>query len=82
MEIGETDLALREVEKAEGDVFKLVGGQVIVKTSKDKLSADLKHKKDLLELRMKTLEKQEKDFSARMEELRNQIMKKISPSEE
>lgn len=78
MEIGETDLAIKEVEKAEGDVFKLVGGQVIVKTKKENLSSDLKHKKDLLEVRMKSMEKQEKEFSDRIEELRQQIMKKIA----
>lgn len=82
MEIGETDLALREVEKAEGDVFKLVGGQVIVKSSKEKLSADLKHKKELLELRMKSIDTQEKDFSERIETLRKEIMGKISPAED
>jgi prefoldin beta subunit len=80
MEINETDLALKEVEKSEGDVFKLVGNQVIIKSSKDKLSADLKHKKDLLELRMKSIENQEKEFSEAMEELRLKIMAKISPN--
>jgi prefoldin beta subunit len=79
MEINETNLASSEVEKSEGDVFKLVGGQVIIKTSKEKLSADLKHKKDLLEVRMKSIENQEKEFSDRIEELRQKIMSKIAP---
>ena len=79
MEINETDLASKEVEKSDGEVFKIVGGQVVIKTAKDKLLADLKHKKDLLELRMKSIESQEKEFSDRIEELRQQIMSKINP---
>ena len=80
MESSETDLAIREVEKADGDLFKIVGGQVVIKTSKEKLIADLKHKKDLLELRMKTIESQEKEFSDRIEALRQEIMSKINPN--
>ncbi len=78
MEINETDLALREIEKAEGEIFKIVGGQVVIKTNKESLSKDLKHKKDLLEVRMKNIDGQEKHFSDRIEELRQQIMAKIS----
>lgn len=81
MELSETDLALKEIEKSEGELFKIVGGQVVIKTSKEKLTADLKHKKELIELRMKSMETQEKEFSDRMEDLRKEIMKKISPSE-
>jgi prefoldin beta subunit len=78
MELSETDLALKEIEKSEGDLFKIVGGQVVIKTSKEKLTADLKHKKELIELRMKSMEGQEKEFSDRMEILRKEIMAKIS----
>jgi len=81
MESSETDLALKEIEKAEGDLFKIVGGQVVIKTSKEKLTADLNHKKEIIDLRMKSIESQEKEFSDRMEDLRKQIMSKISPRE-
>jgi prefoldin beta subunit len=81
MEINETDLALKEVEKSDGDLFKIVGGQVMVKTTKEKLSADLSHKKEILQLRMKNIEGQEKEFSEKMESLRQKIMAKISPRE-
>jgi len=77
MEISETELALKELSKADGDIFKLVGGQVMIKTTKEKLTEDLSHKKEILELRMKSIEKQEKDFIERMEELRKEIMKTI-----
>jgi prefoldin beta subunit len=81
MEFSETDLALKEIEKAEGDLFKIVGGQVVIKTTKEKLSADLNHKKEIIQIRMKSIEKQEKEFSETIEDLRKKIMAKISPSE-
>ena len=78
----ETDFALKETEKAEGEVFKIVGSQVMIKSSKEKLSEEMKHKKELIELRLKNIEKQEKEFSKKLSELRDEIMKKISSSKE
>lgn len=81
MELNETDLALKEIEKAEGDIFKIVGGQVVIKSTKEKLTADLTHKKDIIQIRMKNIEGQEKEFSEKMEDLRKKIMERISPRE-
>ncbi len=81
MELNETDLALKEIEKAEGDIFKIVGGQVVIKSTKEKLTADLIHKKDIIQIRMKSIEGQEKEFSEKMEDLRKKIMERISPRE-
>lgn len=78
MEINETSLALTEVEKSDGELFKVVGGQVMIKSSKEKLTTELKHKKELLSARMKNIESQEKDFSERIETLRQNILNKIS----
>ena len=77
-ELNETDLALEEIEKAEGDVFKIVGNQIIIKTSKEKLKEELKSKKDLINLRMKNIDKQEKEFSEKLESLKEKVIKKIS----
>lgn len=77
LESNETDYALDEVTKTEGDLFKIVGNQVIVKTTKDKLEKELTHKKELIELRLKSLTNQEEEFSARIESLREEIIKKI-----
>jgi prefoldin beta subunit len=74
----ETDHVIEEVEKSEGEMMKLVGGQVIIKSSKDKILEEMKHKKELIDSRMKDIEKQEKDFSEKIEKLREEIMKKIN----
>jgi len=73
MELNETDFALEEVTKSDGEIFKIVGNQVVIKTSKDKLTEELKHKKGLIELRLTSLDKQEKEFTQKIES----IIKKI-----
>ncbi|MFZ5954968.1 MAG: prefoldin subunit beta [Nanoarchaeota archaeon] len=77
-EFNETELAIDELKKSDDEVFKIIGNQIIVKTSKDKLNQELVHKKELLELRLKNIEKQEEEFSKNLEELRDEIMKRIS----
>jgi prefoldin beta subunit len=78
MELNETDFALKELEKSDGEVFKIVGGQIILKTSKESLTADLKNKQELIQKRLKSIDKQEQDFSEKLDVLREEIMGKIS----
>lgn len=78
-EVNETDLALREIEKAEGDVFKIVANQVVIKTSKEKLKEELDHKKELIDMRLKNIEGQEKEFSEKINSIRDEVLKKIQP---
>jgi len=77
-ELNETDYALEELKKAEGEVFKVVGNQIIVKSTKDNLEKELIHKKELIELRLKNIDKQEKEFSEKLNSLREELIKKIS----
>jgi prefoldin beta subunit len=81
MELNETVVALKEIEKADGDLFKIVGGQIIIKKSKEVLNAELSKKRDLIELRIKNIESQEKEFANKLESLKEEVMKKISPRE-
>ncbi len=77
MELNETDLVIAEVEKTEGEVSRIVGGQVVIKTTKEKVLEDMKNKKGLLETRMAALDKQEKEFSEKAEKLREEVMSKL-----
>jgi len=77
MELNETELALEELKNSEGDVFKFVGGQVIIKTTREKLDKELKHKKELIELRLKNLDKQEEEFTKHVSALRDDVIRKI-----
>jgi len=77
MEANETDFALEELKSSEGEVFKIVGGQVIIKTTREKLEKELNHKKELINARLKNLDKQEEDFSKHISAIRDEVIKKI-----
>jgi len=77
MEANETDLIIKEVEKTDGEISRIVGGQVIIRTTKEKTLEEMKKKKGLIETRMKAINKQEKEFSEKIESLRDEIIKKI-----
>ena len=76
MELTETDNALSEITKSKDDIFKLVGN-IMIKTAKKPIEDDLKKKKDLLSLRLKSIETQESDLTQQAEELKKEVMKKI-----
>jgi len=77
MESNETDLIIKEVEKTEGEVSRIIGNQVVIKSTKEKILEDMKKKKELIDARMKTIDEQEKQFSEKIESIRNEVMKKI-----
>lgn len=75
MEISETQSALKEMETSGDEVFKIIG-QLMVKSDKSKIKEELSNKEKMLDLRLKTLEKQENSLSEKLEELRSQILGK------
>ena len=77
MEQNETDFIITEVEKTKGEVSRIIGNQVVIKTTKEEILADMKKKKELIHTRMKTIDKQEKEFSTKIEAVREEVMKKI-----
>jgi prefoldin beta subunit len=78
MELEETNLCLEELKKSKGEVFKIVGGKIVLKTDNESMQQELVHKKNLIELRLKTMDKQEQDLFQKTESLRQEIIKKIS----
>lgn len=80
-ELNETDFALAELDKSEGDVFKIVGGQIVIKSDKKTLTEDLTQRKELMSNRLNSIDEQEKEFSEKMDQLREEIMAKIAPQE-
>ena len=77
MEANETDYIIKEVEKTEGEISRIIGSQVVIKSTKEKILEDMKKKKELISTRMKTIDEQEKQFSERIEKIRDEVMKKI-----
>ena len=81
MELSETENAFSELEKTKDDVYKITG-QIMLKASKEELVKDLKEKINLLNLRLKSIEKQESSFREKLENLRNDITKNMEKSKE
>jgi prefoldin beta subunit len=77
MESNETDFIIKEVEKTSGEVSRIIGNQVVIKTTKEEILEDMKNKKKLIDTRMKSIDEQEKDFSKKIETIREEVMKKI-----
>ncbi|MFH0808482.1 MAG: prefoldin subunit [archaeon] len=77
MEASETDLIIREVEKTSGEVSRIIGGQVVIKTTKEAIIEEMKKKKELIKIRMKAIDEQEQEFSTKIESVREEIIKKI-----
>ena len=76
LEVSETQNALNELENSNEDVFKIIG-QIMIKTEKKKLEEELRDKDRILSLRLKSLEKQEKNLLDKAEKLREEIMSSI-----
>ena len=72
MELAETDSALKELEKAGDEVFKIIG-QLMIKSEKSRIQEELGNKKKILELRIKNFEKQENSLSEQLGKLRDEI---------
>ena len=76
MELNETSEASEELKTAKEGVYKIIG-QLIVKVKKGEIEKDLHSKKELLELRMKNIEKQEQSVKERLLKLREEVMKEL-----
>ena len=72
----EVDNALKELDSGEGAVYKVVG-QVMLASKKDVLTKDLNERKDVLELRMQSVEKQEKALREKAEKIQSEVMKEL-----
>ncbi len=76
MELAETNSALKEVEKSGDEVFKIIG-QLMIKSEKGKIQEELLSKQKILELRIKTFEKQENSLGEQVEKIRDELTKSM-----
>ncbi len=71
----EIDNALSQIEGTE-KVFRIIGN-IMVASSKDNIKKDLDEKKELVELRLKTIDKQEEKLRAKANELQQEVLKEM-----
>lgn len=72
----EIESALKELEKVD-EAYKIVGN-IMVLSKKDDLKADLTSKKEIVELRIKNMEKQENQLREKASKLQNEVLKGMS----
>jgi len=77
LQFAEIESALKELETAE-EAYKIVGN-LMVKGEKTALKKDLNEKKEILDLRIKTIEKQEKDTREKALKLQQEDMNELKP---
>lgn len=71
-QVVEIDSAVAELEKT-NQAYKIIGN-IMVATDKDELTKDLSQKKELLDLRVQTVEKQEKKLQDQAESLQKEVL--------
>lgn len=81
IEFNETLNAVSEVKKAKDEVYRIVGG-IMLRTEKEGLLKELEEKKKILELRISSIEKQERILEENAEKLRQEITKSLSLKKE
>jgi prefoldin beta subunit len=71
----ELESALKEIEKTD-ESYKIIGN-VMIKTDKTALKAELASKKEIIDLRLKNIDKQEKQLREKGEALQKEVMSKL-----
>jgi len=79
VQLVEIESALTELQNTD-KAYKIVGN-IMVESDKNELKADLQSKKEILELRIKTMEKQETQVREKASILQSEILKKIKKEE-
>jgi len=69
----EIEAALEELSSTD-EAYKIVGN-IMVKSDKEELSKDLSSKKEMLEIRLKAIEKQETQLKEKATKLQEEVLK-------
>jgi len=72
----EADNALEELKSSKGETYK-ISGPIMISVQKDKLEKDLKEKKEVVELRIKNLEKQEQKIKEEAKAIQEEVMESM-----
>jgi prefoldin beta subunit len=73
MELNEIKKALEEIEKTKEKSVLKVSGPILIKVDTKDMKKDLGEKENMINLRLKTIEKQEVKVKEKIEELRSKL---------
>jgi len=76
----EAENATNELEKASGKVYK-IAGSIMIESNKEKIQTDLKSQRELLDIRLKNIKKQEDSIKERAEAIQSEVMKAFEQME-
>ena len=76
LQLNEINLAGEEIKKATGDIYKSIGS-VMVRSNRDDADKDLKERKDLIEIRVNTLLKQEEKLRSNLAQIQKKLQEKM-----
>ncbi len=79
LELREVERVLKEIQDVPANeiLYKSLG-HILVKTTKEKIEKELNEKKEILELRLKALERQEKHIEAQYDDLRRKVTEELT----
>jgi len=77
IEMSETDAALNELSKTENPVVYKSIGSILIKSEKPDLLEDLNKKKESIDIRIKTIKKQEDRVKKKLEEMQKNLQKAL-----
>lgn len=72
----ENENALNEINETKKQAYKIIGS-IMVAAEKEELEKELDSEKEILNLRIKSIEKQENKLKERTQELQKEIMKEL-----
>ena len=72
----ECETAINEIGKSKGEAYKIVGG-IMVSSDKNELNKELNSKMDVLKLRIKNIESQEKSIGDKAKKLQEEVVEKL-----
>ncbi len=75
IQLAETESAIKELENAE-EAYRIIGN-VMIKSKKADLEKELASKKEVLDLRIKTLEKQETKLREQAAKLQKEVLGEV-----
>jgi len=79
IELNEVANALADLKQSGDEVYKIVGG-IMVRSDKPALTSELEEKKKILEIRISSIEKQEKILDEKTEQSKKELSDSISKS--
>jgi prefoldin beta subunit len=76
VELNEAESAISEIGKSKDDIYKITG-QIMLKADKMNIEKELGERKDILSIRLKSIDKQENLLKEKLEKLKEEVTKEI-----